>query len=200
MSPSKPEVRAQKWYLGVRIWNVQITMAIEFTKGQVCGNQLCKWLSVLGKLYTQIGQVKVWPWEWKILLEISLRVAIRLLGRAADPGSKKKKKKCVSHRAQFFSPFLQSCFSEKNRRLIPYEQLILGILFLQISSWLASSLPLCRLTGPFLSRVVPGYCISHWPSTLTPTLPLPSPWSSSSHLPPNTLHTYFSTFYCPWGK
>lgn len=152
MSPSKPEVRAQKWYLGVRIWNVQITMAIEFTKGQVCGNQLCKWLSVLGKLYTQIGQLSFGlgngRFFWKYLLGWPFICLEELM--ILDP---KKKKKCVS---------------EKNRRLSPCEQLILGIRFLQISSWLAPSLPLCWLTGPFLSRVIPGYCISHWPSTLTP--------------------------------
>lgn len=175
MSPSKPEVRAQKWYLGVRIWNVQITMAIEFTKGQVCGNQLCKWLSVLGKLYTQIGQLSFGlgngRFFWKYLLGWPFICLEELM--ILDP---KKKKKCVS---------------EKNRRLSPCEQLILGIRFLQISSWLAPSLPLCWLTGPFLSS---HPWVLHLTLTLhpDPDLPLPSSWSSPSHLPPNTLHTYFS--------
>lgn len=48
---------------------------------------ICAWKTVHSN-----RTAKFWPWEWKILLEISLRVAIHLLGRADDPGSKKKKK------------------------------------------------------------------------------------------------------------
>lgn len=42
MSSREPDIRTKQQYFGVRIQSVQITMAIEFTKGQVCGNQLCK--------------------------------------------------------------------------------------------------------------------------------------------------------------
>lgn len=171
-------------------------MAVETVPGLVWANHLSKRLPVFGKLYTQAGHAQVSSGELKDLLEISLSHLFTWKSIWFWI-----KEFPSSSWAQFFSSFIWSYFSQKDMRFSPCEALVSRILFLQISVWLAFSLPLCILRGPFLIRALPGHCISHWPSTRIPDSPSTTSllcFLFSTPHPAHYISIYLFSFYHTW--